>query len=92
MAYSAGLTHPDALAGLIVLSGSVPSQGFIDSRLSAANRNTRIFAAHGTYDDVLPIQLGETASDFAIARGCKVDWSSYPTAHSVCEEEIAAYS
>jgi phospholipase/carboxylesterase len=57
---------------------------------SAANRNTRIFAAHGTYDDVLPIQLGETASDFAIARGCKVDWSSYPMAHSVCEEEIAA--
>jgi phospholipase/carboxylesterase len=47
MAYSAGLTHPEALAGLIVMSGYVPSAGFIDSRFSAANRSTPIFAARG---------------------------------------------
>ena len=88
MTYSAGLTHPDALAGLIVLSGYVPSQRFIESRLSVANRAVPVFAAHGTHDDVLPIQLGETARDFAQALGCKVEWSSYRMAHSVCEEEI----
>ncbi|MGE8491258.1 MAG: alpha/beta hydrolase, partial [Paraburkholderia nemoris] len=90
MTYSAGLTHPEKLAGLIVMSGYVPSQSFIDSRLSAANRGTPIFAAHGMYDDVLPIQLGEAARDFAITRGCKVDWSAYPMPHSVCAEEISA--
>ncbi|REG57926.1 phospholipase/carboxylesterase [Paraburkholderia sp. BL6669N2] len=90
MTYSAGLTHPETLAGLIVLSGYVPSTGFIDSRFSAANRDTPIFAAHGMYDDVLPIPLGEAARDFAITRGCKVDWSAYPMPHSVCAEEISA--
>ena len=35
MTYSAGLTHPEALAGLIVMSGYVPSQRFIDSGFSA---------------------------------------------------------
>jgi phospholipase/carboxylesterase len=90
MTYTAGLTHPEALAGLIVMSGYVPSPGFIDSRLSAANRSVPIFAAHGIYDDVLPIQLGEAARDFAITRGCKVDWSAYPMPHSVCEDEISA--
>jgi phospholipase/carboxylesterase len=90
MAYSAGLTHPEALAGLIVMSGYVPSPGFIDSHFSAPNRSIPIFAAHGIYDDVLPIQLGEAARDFAITRGCKVDWSAYPMPHSVCEEEIHA--
>jgi phospholipase/carboxylesterase len=90
IAYSAGLTHPDVLAGLVVLSGYVPSQHFIDGRLSAANRNAPIFAAHGIYDDVLPMELGETARDFAITRGCEVEWSTYPMPHSVCEEEIAA--
>ncbi len=90
MTYSAGLTHPEALAGLIVLSGYVPSPAFIDSRLSAANRSTPIFAAHGIYDDILPIQLGEAARDFAITRGCKVDWSAYRMPHSVCEDEISA--
>ena len=90
MTYSAGLTHPEAFVGLIALSGYVPSPGFIDSRLSAANRSVPIFAAHGIYDDVLPIQLGEAARDFAITRGCKVDWSAYPMPHSVCEDEISA--
>lgn len=90
MTYSAGLTHPDALAGLIVMSGYVPSRSFIESRLSDANRNTPIFAAHGLYDDVLPIKLGETARDFAMSQGCAVDWTAYPMPHSVCEEEIEA--
>jgi hypothetical protein len=31
MTYSAGLTYPESLAGLIVMSGHVPSRGFIDS-------------------------------------------------------------
>jgi phospholipase/carboxylesterase len=44
MTCSAGLRHPAALAGLIVMSSDVPSQGFIDSRLSATNLSTPIFA------------------------------------------------
>jgi phospholipase/carboxylesterase len=90
MTYSAGLTHPEALAGLIVMSGYVPSQAFIDSRFSVANRNTPIFAAHGTFDDILPIRLGEAARDYALAQGCGVEWSAYPMPHSVCAEEIEA--
>jgi phospholipase/carboxylesterase len=90
MTYSAGLTHPDTLAGLIILSGYVPSQAFIESRFQAANRTTPIFAAHGTHDDVLPIQLGLAARDFVTAHGCKVEWSAYPMPHSVCADEIEA--
>ncbi|CAH2808165.1 MAG: Carboxylesterase (EC, partial [uncultured Caballeronia sp.] len=48
MTYTAGLTHPEKLAGLIVLSGYVPSPGLIDAAFSEANRDTPIFAAHGT--------------------------------------------
>jgi phospholipase/carboxylesterase len=90
MTYSAGLTHPDALAGLIVLSGYVPSNGFIESRFEAANREVPVFAAHGTQDDILSIQLGEAGRDFALARGCKVEWHAYPMPHSVCLEEVEA--
>ncbi|CAH2774386.1 MAG: Carboxylesterase (EC [uncultured Paraburkholderia sp.] len=90
MTYSAGLTHPEALGGLIVMSGYVPSKSFIESRLAPANRATLIFAAHGAYDDVLSIVLGETARDFAIAQGHPMDWHAYPMPHSVCGEEVAA--
>jgi phospholipase/carboxylesterase len=90
MTYSAGLTHPEGLAGLIVMSGYVPSQRFIESRFSAANRDTPIFAAHGTFDDILPMQLREAARDFALAQGCSVEWSAFEMPHSVCAEEIDA--
>lgn len=90
MTYSAGLTHDESLAGLIVMSGYVPSPGFIERRFAAANRDTPIFAAHGIHDDVLPLALGEKGRDFAIAQGCKVDWHAYLMPHSVCAEEIDA--
>jgi phospholipase/carboxylesterase len=90
MTYSAGLTHPDPLAGLIVLSGYVPSPGFISTRFEGANRDTPIFAAHGTHDDVLPIQIGEAARDLALGYGCRVQWHAYAMPHSVCLEEVQA--
>lgn len=65
MTYQAGLTHPEKLAGLIVLSGYIPSKGLIDASFSDANRDTPIFAAHGSFDDVLNVRLGEEAVDFA---------------------------
>jgi phospholipase/carboxylesterase len=40
MTYTAGLTHPEKLAGLIVLSGYVPSLSLIDASFSEANRKT----------------------------------------------------
>ncbi|WP_345815777.1 alpha/beta hydrolase [Paraburkholderia sp. PREW-6R] len=90
MTYTAGLTHRDTLGGLIVLSGYVPSRAFIESRIAPANRHTPIFAAHGAFDDVLPIQLGEAARDFALAQGHDVAWHAYPMPHSVCGEEVDA--
>jgi phospholipase/carboxylesterase len=90
MTYCAGLTHPEALAGLIVMSGYLPSKTFIERRQAPGNRVTPIFAAHGEDDEVLPIVLGETARDVAIAQGNPVDWHAYPMPHSVCGEEVAA--
>jgi phospholipase/carboxylesterase len=90
MTYTAGLTHSEKLAGLIVLSGYVPSPALIDTAFSEANRDTPIFAAHGTQDPVLPIELAIQGRDFALAHGCKLEWHTYPMQHSVCAEEVDA--
>ncbi|KND55898.1 phospholipase/carboxylesterase family protein [Candidatus Paraburkholderia kirkii] len=90
MTYHAGLTHPDRLAGLIVLSGYIPSEGLIGESLSEVNRSIDIFAAHGAFDDVLNVSLGEQACEFAREQGCKVEWHTYPMPHSVCMEEVEA--
>ena len=90
MAYSAGLTHPETLAGIIALSAYIPSPGLVDEERSAANRQTPIFAAHGSFDEVVPPQLGLAARDRLRADGYALEWHSYPIPHAVCIEEIEA--
>ncbi len=90
MAYTVGLTHPDTLAGIVALSGYLPSPTLIADNLSAANRNTPIFAAHGDFDDVLPLPLGAQARDTLQQLGYKIEWHTYPMPHSVCPQEITA--
>lgn len=89
MAYSIGLTQPEALAGIVALSAYIPAPGLLSEPLLAANRRTPIFAGHGTEDDVVPLALGTQARDRLLDQGYQVDWHDYPMPHSVCVEEIA---
>lgn len=91
MAYSAGLTHPEALAGIIALSAYIPSPGLIAAEASAANRQVPILAAHGTDDDVVPLALGQQAASTLTQQGYSVEWLTYQhMPHSVCMEEVIA--
>lgn len=89
MAYTAGLTHPSALAGIIALSAYIPAPELLGDKDIAANRNTPIFAGHGTQDDVVGLELGQSAYQRLHAAGHPISWHDYPMPHSVCEEEIA---
>ncbi len=89
IAYTAGLTYPEKLAGLIALSTYIPSVDLIKTELSAANATTPIFAGHGLVDDVVHLSMGEYARDAAISLGNPVAWHTYQMAHSVCINEIS---
>lgn len=90
VAYTAALTHPETLAGVISLSTYIPAPKLIVEEASDANRRIPIFAAHGTDDDVVSLELGLQARDFLLQQGYQVEWSEYSMPHSVCMEEIAA--
>jgi phospholipase/carboxylesterase len=89
LAYSVGLTHPQTLAGIIALSAYIPAPALLADNALGANRQTPIFAGHGTDDDVVPLALGRQAHDFLQAKAYRIDWHDYPMPHSVCPEEIA---
>jgi phospholipase/carboxylesterase len=88
LAYTAGLTYADKLAGIVALSAYLPAPALLADNLSAANRTTPIFAAHGSDDDVLPLELGLRARDTLQQHGYALDWFTYPMPHSVCLPEI----
>ncbi|WP_439687880.1 Alpha/beta hydrolase [Cupriavidus oxalaticus] len=90
IAYAAGLTHPEPLAGIVALSTYIPAPAALAAQANAANATTPVFAAHGTQDDVVSLQLGVAARDFIQARQHPLTWQTYPMGHSVCLEEIVA--
>lgn len=92
MAYTAGLTHPEKLAGILALSTYIPAPELVAAEWQDAQRATPIFAAHGTQDSVVPLGLGERARDMVLEAGFTLDWHTYPMAHSLCAEEVGAIS
>lgn len=90
MAYTVGLTHPERLGGMMVLSGYIPTPQWVRDHCQSANRHTPVFAAHGELDDVLPLALGEAARDLARELNDAVEWHSWPMAHTLCLQEVQA--
>lgn len=88
IAYTAGVTHPEKLAGIIALSTYIPSTELISEADTSASLATPIFAGHGSMDPIVPVALGKAAHDHMAAAGHTISWHTYPMEHSVCLPEI----
>ena len=80
------------LAGLMALSTYLPLvQYFEDEVLNdpdVGHRDLPIFMAHGSFDPMLPMQLGRHSAELLGSAGFEVEWHDYPMPHAVCAEEI----
>ena len=90
VAYLAGLTHREPLAGIVALSTYMPNPVQVEAGATDAGRQTPIFIGHGTHDDVVSLSMGEVARDVVVRLGCDFDWHTYPMGHEVCLPEIQA--
>lgn len=82
------LTHPDRLAGLLLLSTYAPSPDTLERTRCTSNRDLPVFQAHGTRDPLVPVTAGRAARDLLRNLGHDVDWSEYPIAHEVSLPEL----
>ncbi len=89
VAYLTALTHASPLAGIIALSTYIPSPELLISDFAPANRQIPIFAAHGTDDDVVSLDLGEQAVAVLRQLGLDPEWRTYDMPHSVSMDEVA---
>ncbi len=77
------------VAGILALSTYLPIKNSLPAEKTPDSLHTPIYMAHGSYDDVIGIDLGRTSYETLQAEGYQVAWHEYPMAHSVCAEEIA---
>lgn len=79
----------EKIAGIIALSGYLPTAKLLQEKPNENNKTTPIFMGHGTQDPVVPYTLGESAKDDLLAAGYAPKWHHYPIQHGVSMEEIA---
>ena len=83
-----GLRYPQKLAGILALSTYLPIKTKIVAEAHLANAKTPIFMAHGTYDDVISLELCKVSLNVLQANHYDVRWHQYNMAHNVSLEEI----
>ncbi len=93
IALHTALRYPHRLAGLMALSTWLPLQDSFDTEVvgnaQAQSQELPVFMAHGSFDPMLPMALGQQSCDTLEKAGYAVEWHDYPMAHDVCAEEIA---
>ena len=92
IALHTALRFPHKLAGLMALSTYLPLHESFNTEVAgnpkAASKDLPIFMGHGSFDPMLPMQLGQRSAEMLTTAGYEVEWHDYPMAHAVCAEEI----
>jgi phospholipase/carboxylesterase len=88
MALFTALREPERLGGVLALSCYLPLSATLAGEAHPANAAVPVFMAHGRFDPLVPMALGEGSRDLLRSRGYEVDWHTYPMAHAVSAEEI----
>ncbi len=88
----AGLRHHKKLAGIMALSTYLPLSDRTDDEISAQNRQTSIFMAHGLYDPIIALPIADASRQALQKLDYDVEWRTYAMPHSVSPEEITDIS
>ncbi|MBI4535911.1 MAG: alpha/beta fold hydrolase [Ignavibacteriae bacterium] len=87
MSYSMALTQPQLFRAVIANSGYVP-EGTHLSFLWDQIGHLDFFIAHGTFDPVIPVQLGRRAKELLESAKARLSYKEYPMAHQISEESL----
>jgi len=87
IALYSGITSPQPLAGIISLSSYIPLPQQLEQSANL-QRNTPVFMAHGTDDDIVRFQYGLDSRRWLEKQGFTIEWHDYAMGHSLNYDEI----
>jgi len=87
MAYAAGLQKPASISGIAALSGYVPYRSGLPLELQNLN-GLPVFISHGSFDELIPVQLARESAELLKSRGAEVTFREYLMGHQVETETL----
>jgi len=82
-------TTPERLAGVVALSGRGDEELFEVQAPRDAIARVPLLVAHGTYDDVLPIENGRRTRDLFQGLSRDFTYREFPVRHGIDHDEMA---
>ncbi|MCW3121453.1 MAG: phospholipase/Carboxylesterase [Flavipsychrobacter sp.] len=88
MSYSAGLTRPDKIKGIAVMSGRLPDDIKPKVKQTAQLKKLEVFISHGTKDPVLEIAGAREAKTYLEQLGIAPAYKEYSDVHAINREML----
>ncbi len=88
MSLSLALTQPDKVAGVVAMSGRLPSQALLQTLAPEDLRGMPVMVTHGIYDPVLPISQGRALREKLEMLPVALTYREYPMGHEVSLESL----
>jgi phospholipase/carboxylesterase len=83
-----GTRYAKTLGGIMSMSSYMSEPEKLAAEAHPANKDTSIFVAHGTHDDVVPVFMGNAAFKVLESNGYSVTWHEYAMQHNVCMQQL----
>ncbi len=88
LSYAVALSHPEKVQRVVAMSGYVNQDILDDNYLKNSFSNLKIFASHGTADQVIPVEWGRKAKPFLENLGIKTTYKEYSIGHGVSPQNF----
>ena len=88
IALHTALRFEHRLGGVMGLSTYLPLKDSLADDAHPANREVSVFIAHGTFDNIIGVNLARASADWLKLHGYPVTWHEYPMGHTVSLEEM----
>lgn len=89
MSYSVGLTHPDKVKGIAVMSGRLLEEVKTTAASKEQLKSLQVFISHGTQDNVLTVQYARESQAYLKQLGITSQYKEYPEPHTISREMFA---
>lgn len=88
LSYAVALSHPEKVQKVVAMSGYLNIEILEENYLRNSFAKLKIFAAHGTVDQVIPVEWGRKAKPFLENLGINTTYKEYPIGHGVSPQEF----
>ena len=88
LGYAVALSYPEKVQRLVAMSGYLNTEIAVDDFKQNNFKNLKLFASHGTVDQVIPVEWAQKSIPIIESFGIPIVYKEYPVGHGVAPQNF----